>query len=187
VTRQPTRRRTAVTAVSRAAIACPLGECRVLVAPATGWPLGVDARFVEQDTWLVLGASDRLDAVPQPGAGQADAMQVQQPAAPGRLHSMGGRPETIWAVVYDVDSDPTTRPAWVRAAWQALGDRVRRRGYSAIAAPLFGAAHSRLGMDELVGALREAWDDAPPPGLKRFWLLVPPRMSATSVARRLAA
>jgi len=188
MTRQPHRRGTAVTAVSRAAIACPLGSCRVLVAPATGWPLGLDARVTEQDTWFLLGAHDALEPGPASDSGAAIAgMGAQQPGVPGHLYRAPGRPGEVVAVVYDVEADPVTRTEWLCEAWHALAARARRHGYRSMAAPLLGAAHSRLAVEELVFALREGWRDTPPPGLERFWLLVPPRMSATSVARRLAA
>ena len=111
----------------------------------------VDMVVLEEDTHLILNAPNTLRDPGKPLEELVEEMVRVQPHRLGTLLVRRGLPIQVRAVVYDVESDPITRPETLAATLAQLlalfeQERVRR-----VSLPLLG---QRCGQIDLAGSIR---------------------------------
>ena len=146
---------------------------RIVPAPRDQPPFPVDAVVVEQDTDLLLSPpADRVEE-PDEHIGRLVVPALNQRShRPGEVVMAAGEPPRLYAVVLDLERDPTWNEEWVAEALTELMEIARPRQYGALAMPLLGNVHGRLPLNRAVALTRAALDIAAPAYPRRVWLQV---------------
>ncbi|MDH3524489.1 MAG: hypothetical protein OES32_12965 [Acidobacteriota bacterium] len=139
-------------------------------APAGRPPFAVQARVVEDDTWLVLGADPRFRESGEHPIRVHTAAWEAEPATPGSVVVRPGRPLELRAIVHDLARDPTWRPEWVGEALAAVLREAERRRIAALAMPVLGARHGALSEDVFLRLLEDAITAVEPDLPRRIWI-----------------
>ena len=146
---------------------------RIVVAAEDEPPFPPDAVVVEQDRDLVLAPPrSELEEPDEPVGRLMMRVMNQQRRSPGGVVVAGGFPLTLFAVVHDIDADPTWREDWITRALNELFRIAARHQLARVAMPLLGTVHGRLrperGLNLLLDALGAAGEYP-----ERIWLQVP--------------
>jgi hypothetical protein len=148
---------------------------QLVVSPETDPPFPIEAMVVEDDTYLVLGASPEVREPVESPLRLWTELHETEPADPGGAVFRPGRPPRISAVVHDLSQDPTWTEAWVVAALAASLDCVGERSYRDLGLQPLGCVHGKLKRDRFVQLLRRALRTAESSSLRRIWLVGDPR------------
>lgn len=136
-------------------------------------PFQVDAVVAEEDSFMVLSAGPQFHEPADHPVRILTAAFTARPVQPGSVVVKSGFPVMIYAVVHDLDHEPTWKEEWVAAAYRAIMREAARCGFQAIALPLLGTVHGTLLPRRSALLLRRVLDKNVPEGLKRLWLVVP--------------
>jgi hypothetical protein len=137
-------------------------------------PFALDAVVIAQDRWLLMDASTPVEDSAHGYRSLARAAAASPGATPGSVLVRRGRgPLRLWAVIHDLDADPTCRAEWIARALRGVMTEVVRRGLHTLSLPALGCRDGVLTadafLDMLVGAIREV----SPVARLRVWIPVP--------------
>jgi O-acetyl-ADP-ribose deacetylase (regulator of RNase III) len=145
---------------------------------------GIDAVAYEQDTELIL----RQDLeFADPGGSAADwARQaiVARAFTPGSVVVRETRPLQLFAIVHDLEREPTWQEAWIDTALAGILSVVEERRVRSLALPLLGTGHGRIGIARAAELLAARL--AHPPQVLERVLLMLPRSPGPAVRSKLA-
>lgn len=162
----------------------PQAPALSFLLPDIAAPQDVDARVYEQDTELILRQDLEIE---DPGKSAAALVKEAIVARGYKLGSVVVReaePLQLFAIVHDLDKEPSWQESWIRAALAAVMHVVAERRLASLALPLLGTVHGRLGVGRAAELLAERLAE-PPPSLERL-LLVVPKAPGPAVYSRLA-
>jgi hypothetical protein len=148
---------------------------RVVEAPAASPPFEVDALALEEDTSLILSADTYVQETSEHPIRLMTALHTDDGHAPGSVLDRGGRPRKLFAVVHDLEAEPTTNEAWINAALSAvlvLGDKL---GVRAMGLDPLGSVHGRRTVDDFRSILEKHLANEPPRVLEKIWIRLPLR------------
>lgn len=149
------------------------GPVTMMLAPEDRPPFAVGAVAVEQDTALVLDEEPVLN-VPHSSLKQlGDEMERFSEPVPGSVVVQRGTPRRLYAIVHDLEQEPTWREEWVAAALENLMRLADRQHLQAVALPLLGSRFGKLSAERFVALLTQAIREFPPHEPLRLWLVVP--------------
>lgn len=151
-------------------------------------PFGLDAMVVAQDRGLLLDPTTPVEDSPRSYRAlirEADA--IGSGARPGSvLVRRGPGPLRMWAVIHDLDTEPSCRPEWVEAALHSVLREVAHRGLGTLSLPALGCAERVLEPDAFLRLLADAIAAVGLVSRLQVWLTVPGDLRPAA-ARALAA
>jgi hypothetical protein len=150
-----------------------IGNAVIQIAPLDRPPFAVDAVAVEQDTALVLDEEPQLYA---PGSSLSELgseMEHFSEPAPGSVVVQRGRPKRLYAIIHDLEQEPTWRSEWVLTALENLLRLAERQSLRAIAVPLLGCRFGKMESWRFIDLLCQALQQSPPSLRLKLWLIAP--------------
>lgn len=152
-----------------------IGAASIQLAPTERPPFAVAAVAVEQDTALVLDEEPVLN-VPHSALKQlGEEMERFSEPVPGSVLVQRGTPRRLYAIVHDLEQEPTWREEWVAAALENVLRLAGRQALTSIALPLLGNRFGTLGTERFIELLCQALQHFPPARPLKLWLIVPRR------------
>jgi len=150
-----------------------VGNALIQIAPLERPPFAVDAVAVEQDTALVLDEEPQLYA---PGNSlseiSAEIERFSEPM-PGSVVVQRGRPKRLYAIIHDLELEPTWRSEWVLTALVNLLRLAERQSLRALALPLLGCRFGQMESWRFIDLLCQALQQHPPTLRLKLWLVAP--------------
>jgi hypothetical protein len=147
------------------------GSLRIVAAPSSSRPFGIDALVVEEDTWLIMSAEPQIAAPEEhPIRLMTDVINAEKEAV-GTVRVRTGDPLRFLAIVHDVDCEPTWREEWIRSALTHVFSEAARRRLAAVGLPLLGTRHGRLTVARFAELLASVLPAVDAPSLSRLWLI----------------
>ncbi|MHB8810593.1 MAG: hypothetical protein ACYC9M_11340 [Desulfobulbaceae bacterium] len=144
---------------------------KVSVAPNTLYPLPVDARVFEEDTHLVLTVDPVMRYTPEHPIRMLNILAKDRAKKPGTVVHNGA---SWYAVVHDLDLDPTSRREWVVRAYEEIFRLTEEDKVVRIGIPLLGSVHGNMKSLESLGLLLERLRAIRTRELKHIMIIVPP-------------
>ncbi len=150
-----------------------IGNTRIQVAPQDRPPFPVNAVAVEQDTAMVLG-EEPMVFVPAVSIKETDTEldHITEPL-PGSVLVKRGKPRRLYAIVHDLEQDPTIRQEWVVKALHNMMRLAERQPFNAIAMPLLGTRYGQLEQRRFIELLCYILTKYPPSLPLKLWLVAP--------------
>lgn len=150
-----------------------IGNTRVQIAPQDRPPFPVSAVAVEQDTAMVLGEEPMVFA-PDLSIKETDTEldHITDPL-PGSVLLKRGNPKRLYAIVHDLEQDPTIRQEWVVKALHNMMRLAERQPFNAIAMPLLGTRYGQLEQRRFIELLCYILTKYPPSLPLKLWLVAP--------------
>ncbi len=150
-----------------------IGHTRIQVAPQDRPPFNVNALAVEQDTALVLGEDSMELATSRPTTEfKSDLEHLSEPL-PGSVLVKRGTPKRLYAIVHDLEQDPSIRQEWVVKALHNIMRLADRQPLHAIAMPLLGTRYGQLEQRRFLELLCYILTKYPPSSPLKLWLIAP--------------
>lgn len=162
-----------------------IGPVSVVVAPEGKPPFPVQARVLEEDTFLVMSARPTVFEPEEDPMRLMTRLINTRPEIPGDVRVCGGRPYRMLAIVHDVNQDPTWREAWVAEALEKALCAAEERRIEALSLEMLGCVHGRMDPLRFAVLLMEAIQRIRPRRIQRMWLVSPRGVREAAVARRL--
>ncbi len=150
-----------------------IGTTRIQVAPQDRPPFAVNALAVEQDTALVLG-EEPMVLSPEQSLNEisSDLEHLTEPL-PGSVLVKRGTPKRLYAIVHDLEQDPSIRQEWVVKALHNMMRLAERQPLHAIAMPLLGTRYGQLEQRRFIELLCYILTKYPPSSPLKLWLVAP--------------
>ncbi|MGW8161638.1 MAG: hypothetical protein ACWGN1_05270 [Desulfobulbales bacterium] len=124
----------------------------VSVAPNSFYPLPVDARVFEEDTHLVLTVDPVMRYTEEHPIRLLNNLAREKSKQPGSIVIN----ENSWyAVVHDLDAEPTSRRSWVKNAYNEIFHLAEERHVHKIGIPLLGSVHGNMKPSESLDLMLE--------------------------------
>lgn len=149
------------------------GNTRIQLAPQDRPPFPVSAVTVEQDTALVLGEEPMVFTPDNSLTDTASDPQHLSEPLPGSVLLKRGNPRRLYAIVHDLEQDPTMRQEWVVKALHNIMRLAERQPFSAIALPLLGTRYGQLEPRRFIELLCYILTKYPPSSPLNLWLVAP--------------
>ncbi len=165
--------------------AARLGPVLVVVAPPHRPPFPVEAKIVEEDTFLVLSADPRVVEPPEDPMRLMTRLIETRPETPGRVLVRRGAPLRMLAIVHDLNQDPSWRESWVARALEEAIHRAEEQGLGSVGLEMLGCMHGRLEPARFLALLGEAIERNAPRSVRRLWLVPPKGRRAEEIAGRI--
>lgn len=150
-----------------------IGNTRIQIAPQDRPPFPVSAIAVEQDTAMVLGEEPMVFSPEQTLTEISSEMEHLSEPLPGSVLVKRGNPKRLYAIVHDLEQDPTIRQEWVVKALHNLMRLAERQPFSAIALPLLGTRYGQLDQRRFIELLCYILTKYPPMSPLKLWLVAP--------------
>lgn len=150
-----------------------IGNTRIQVAPQERPPFAVNALAVEQDTALVLDDETVIFNPEQPLNEIRPELKNLSEPLPGSVLVKRGTPKRLYAIVHDLDQDPTMRQEWIVKALHNMMRLAERQPLHAIAMPLLGTRYGQLEQSRFIELLCFILTKYPPSSPLKLWLIAP--------------
>jgi len=150
-----------------------LGNVLIQFSPSDRPPFAVDAVAVEQDTALVLDEEPLLYAPGNSLSEITSEMERFNEPLPGSVLVQRGHPKKLYAIIHDLELEPTWRREWVLLALGNLLRLAERQSLRALALPLLGCRFGQLESWRFIDLLCEALQQHPPTLRLKLWLVAP--------------
>jgi hypothetical protein len=144
---------------------------KISVAPNTLYPMPVDARVFEEDTHLVLTVDPVMRYTPEHPIRMLNSLSRNRAKKPGTVVRNGA---SWYAVVHDLDLEPTSRREWVESAYQEIFRLTEKDKVVRIGIPLLGSVHGDMKSSESLVMLLKRIRTIHARKLKHIMILVPP-------------
>ncbi len=92
---------------------------------------------------------------------------------PGRVVIQRGRPRRIYAIVHDLEQEPTWREEWIKAAIENLFSEIERLHLNDLSMPLLGTRFGNLSIQRFIELLCTTLQQFPPEKPLKLWLIAP--------------
>lgn len=150
-----------------------IGNTRIQVAPLDRPPFAVNAVAVEQDTALVLGEEPALYAPSKSLSEISSELEHFSEPLPGSVLVKRGTPKQLFAIIHDLEQDPSLRQEWVVKALHNMLRLAERQPLQAIALPLLGTRYGQLDQQRFIQLLCHTLCKYPPASPLKLWLVAP--------------
>jgi hypothetical protein len=150
-----------------------LGNASIQIAPLERPPFSVDAVAVEQDTALVLDEEPLLYAPSSRLSDLSTEMEHFSEPLPGSVVVQRGRPKRLYAIIHDLEQEPTWRSEWILSALGNLLRQAEQQSLRALALPLLGCRFGQLEPWRFIDLLCQALQQHPPTLRLKLWLVAP--------------
>ena len=132
--------------------------------------LPIDVRVFEEDTFLVLTVDPVMRHKEEHPIRLMTRVAESKPNKPGSVVINN----TSWyAVVHDVDRDPTWNEEWIRKAYKQVLLLAEIKKVRRIGLPLLGSVHGKFPPGQSLAMLYESIDSSPFQFLQNILILVP--------------
>jgi hypothetical protein len=149
-----------------------------------GLPFKVDARVLEEDTYLILSAEPRPKPARQkPRALLREAMKTL-PKEPGSV-LLRSRPEEepeLLAVVHDLELEPSCKDEWVIQALKQIFAAATVHDFRNITLPALGSYQDALPVRRFAELLRDVITSHHADDVSRIWLELRPEIEPSELA-----
>lgn len=153
-----------------------------LTVPAVA-PRDADLVVHEQDTRGVLAADCTLREPRDSYRQLVRALLAQRPLQPGSVVVREGRRLRVYAIVHELEREPSWQEAWIEAALRGVLRIARERRVRALVMPPLGAVHGRYAPEAFLALLERVAREEPTPTLAHLWLAAdPPKLAALRAA-----
>jgi hypothetical protein len=167
-----------------------LGTVQLAFSTTEQPPFPIEARVIEEDTYLVLSSPPEIPPMPSPDPRKAMRELMDfDPYPPGTICLREGHPLQILAVVHDLNASPSWREGWISMVISKILEECELRELSAIGFPVLGAMHGSLPPYKFGVMLREALRNLQPRYLRYLWIVLPediPAEERTRLAKSLS-
>jgi len=137
----------------------------IIVKPRGVSPFEVELVVFEEDTYMLLSAGNFARDTRRDTGELIHEMEEFTPPAPGELLVKGNR---AYAIVHDLEQEPSCRPEWVDAALDALMVHCRRKGIRSLAIQPLGCVHGTGTVDDFSARVRRRALDSE---IERIWIM----------------
>ncbi len=151
------------------------GPTEILEVPEKAELPRHQARVFEEDTCLVLSADPKIPDIDEDISRLRARLEDHQPYEPGSVVVGGRNPLRIFAIVHDLDQEPSWREEWVESALRRLFHETEKRRVRSVALPMIGTRHGSLPAQRFVGLLGRCLRSASLAYLGMLWILLPER------------
>ena len=133
-------------------------------------PFAVSVFAYEEDTSLILSTAARVQTLDDHPIRVMTAL-IEEPAyAPGTVLPRGGSPLRLFAVVHDLEQEPTTCDEWILNALEGVLSFCNAHGVVALGLDPLGAVHGKHSVDQFRETLVQQLSVRPPNTLHHVWL-----------------
>lgn len=150
-----------------------IGNTQIQVAPQDRPPFAVHALAVEQDTALVLGEDSMEFVTGKRSSEISSELEHFSEPLPGSVLVKHGTPKRLYAIVHDLEQDPTIRQEWVVKALHNIMRLAERQPLHSIAMPLLGTRYGQLDPRRFIELLCYILTKFPPSSPLKLWLIAP--------------
>lgn len=92
---------------------------------------------------------------------------------PGSVVTQRGTPRRLYAIIHDLEQEPTWREEWIVAALNALFSEASRLHLENLAMPLLGTRFGKLSSQRFIELLSNTLQHSPPSRPLKLWLIAP--------------
>jgi len=150
-----------------------IGNVAIRFGPRQRPPFPVSAIVVEQDTAMVLDEEPVLYAPNESLQRLREEVERFREPEPGSIVTQRGQPKRLYAIVHDLNQEPTWREEWVSMALENLLRESDRQRLPDLALPLLGCRFGNLTPERFLEILCSALQNEPPCDPLKLWLVVP--------------
>jgi len=122
----------------------------VHIVADTTKPLPVDVRVFEEDTFLVLTVDPVMRFSDEHPIRLMTGVVEARPRTPGTVVM---NKASWYAVVHDLDAEPSCRSEWIAEAYAAVLQQAGRKKVRKLGIPLLGSVHGRFTQRESMSSL----------------------------------
>jgi hypothetical protein len=145
---------------------------QLVVAPENTPPFDVQAFVYEQDTTLVLKPTREIKEPAENSETLINQALEMQPLTPGSVLVQGQFPIQLFAIVHDLDQEPTWQEEWIVQALHNILHESEQRQFQSMGIPFLGTVHGSLSKQRFLMLLRSVLEKSALVHLKRLWLIV---------------
>ncbi len=150
-----------------------IGMVSIQIGPQQRPPFQVSAIVVEQDTAMVLDddttITSPLDSLERL---REEVERFREPEL-GSVVIQRGKPRKLYAIIHDLEQDPTWREEWIISAICTLFNEAERLHLTDLAMPLLGTRFGKLSPQRFIELLCNHLQRSPPPHPLKLWLIAP--------------
>jgi len=150
-----------------------LGNVSIQLGPQQRPPFPVSAVVVEQDTAMVLDEEQSfyapLDSLQRL---REEVERFREPQL-GSVIIQRGKPRRLYAIVHDLEQEPTWREEWIITALENLFHEAGRLHLKDLAMPLLGTRYGSLSQQRFLELLCNTLQATPPGRPLKLWLIAP--------------
>lgn len=150
-----------------------VGRVSIQIGPQQRPPFPVSAIVVEQDTAMVLDDEAIIQTPVESLQQLREEVERFREPEPGSVVIQRGRPRRFYAIVHDLEQEPTWREEWIQAAMETLLREIERLRLSDIAMPLLGTRFGNLSTQRFIELLCTTLQQFPPKKPLKLWLIAP--------------
>lgn len=135
-------------------------------------PLPVDVRVFEEDTFLVLTVDPIVRYTEEHPIRLMTKVMESKPNKPGSIVTNNG---SWYAIVHDLDAEPTWRREWVEKAYKQTLMLGELKQIKSMGIPLLGTVYGNFTPEKSLAMLVEAIKSISFQYLKKVYILIPPK------------
>lgn len=150
-----------------------VGKVSIQVGPQQRPPFPVSAIVTEQDTAMVLDDDPVLYAPTDSLQRLREEVERFREPSPGSVIIQRGKPRRLYAIIHNLELDPTWREEWIIRALDTLLLEVERLRLREIAMPLLGTRFGNLSPQRFIELLCQAIYRFQPSRPLKLWLIAP--------------
>lgn len=143
---------------------------KLAVIPVSTSPLPVEVRVFEEDTHLVLTVDPVMRYTEEHPVRLMTRVMEAKPKKPGSIVTNNA---SWYAVVHDLDADPTWRREWISQAYQTTLTLAEKKMIRQLGLPLLGSVHGKLPPADSLNLLIDAVKSLSFQHLKEILILTP--------------
>jgi hypothetical protein len=137
----------------------------IVVSKKGAPPFEVEIVVFEEDTFRLLSASNVVRETRQDAQEMITDMARFEPAMPGELIVKGNHG---YAIVHDLDRDPSSKPEWIDSSVNALLSHCSTTGIRSVAIEPLGCVHGKARVADFVTRLQVLASGS---GVERIWVV----------------
>jgi hypothetical protein len=143
---------------------------KLAVIPVSTSPLPVEVRVFEEDTHLVLTVDPVMRYTEEHPVRLMTRVLEAKPKKPGSIVTNNAN---WYAVVHDLDADPTWRREWISQAYRTTLTLAEKKMIGKLGLPLLGSVHGKLSPGESLNLLIDAVKSLSFQNVKKILIPVP--------------
>ncbi len=150
-----------------------IGRVSIQVGPQQRPPFPVSAIVVEQDTAMVLDDESILQTPVESLRQLRDEVERFREPELGSVVIQRGKPRRFYAIVHDLEQEPTWREEWIQTALETLFREIERLRLNDLAMPLLGTRFGNLSTQRFIELLCTTLQDFPLRKPLKLWMIAP--------------
>lgn len=143
---------------------------KLAIVPVSTSPLPAEVRVFEEDTHLVLTVDPVMRYTEEHPVRLMTRVMEAKPKKPGSIVTNNA---SWYAVVHDLDAEPTWRREWISQAYQTTLTLAEKKIIRKLGLPLLGSVHGKLPPADSLDLLIDAVKSLSFQHLKKILILTP--------------